>query len=210
MGKFILGDCMNEENGLPSFPDNHFGLAIVDPPYGIGVTNNKSGMGRRKGDAKAKYKMGDWDNERPNKEYFNQLFRVSKNQIVWGGNYFIDLWQSPCKGFICWYKKFSNNVSFASVELAWTSFDVMSKFYSQCPPRGNRIHPTQKDVKLYQSLLTDFAQKGDLILDTHVGSGSSLIAFESMGFDYIGFEIDPDYYSAVQRRMSDGIQQAIF
>ena len=129
---------------------------------------------------------------------------------MWGGNYFIDLWHSPCKGFICWYKKFSNDVSFASVEFAWTSFDRMSKHYTQHPSKGNRIHPTQKSVGLYSALLNDYANQGDLILDTHVGSASSLIACESKGFNYVGYEIDKDYYEAAKNRMAKGIQKDMF
>lgn len=205
MGKFILGDCMDKENGLPSFPDNHFDLAIVDPPYRDTNQPTKS-MRAKNGN------MRNW-HPAPKSEYFKELFRVSKNQIVWGGNYFIDLWKSPCKGFIFWYKQNPMD-NYSDGELAWTSFDVVAKcFYYRYygnhdgnTINSNKIHPTQKPVNLYKWILNKYANEGDLILDTHVGSASSLIAFESLGFNYLGFEIDPDYYEAAKNRMSKGIQ----
>lgn len=204
MIKLFNRDCIE---AMKDMKDKQFDLAIVDPPYGIGVTKNKSGMGRRKGDAKAKYHIGDWDNETPRGEYFDELFRVSKNQIVWGGNYCLDLWQSPCKGFLIWDKMFSNDVSFAAVELAWTSLDVTAKKYTKHPVESNRIHPTQKPVSLYEWQLKTFAKEGDLILDTHLGSGSIALACHNMGYDLTAFEIDEKYYEAALKRLNDHRKQ---
>jgi site-specific DNA-methyltransferase (adenine-specific) len=198
---------MHPEYGLPSYPDKYFDLAIVDPPYGIGVNNN---MGRRRGDKKSQYVKIDWDYAPPNKEYFNELERVSKNQIIWGANHFIDLIgkRSPC--WVVWDKGFSPDVTFAQCELAYASFSSTAKIASLGFWNNTaRIHPTQKPVALYRWLLENYAQPGQLILDTHVGSASSLIACESMGFDYVGFEIDPDYYEAAKKRMAKGIQLVI-
>ena len=207
MGKFILGDCMDSETGLPSYPDKFFDLAIVDPPYGIGIANSprivldKGFLGKS------------WDNQPPDEDYFKELKRVSKNQIIWGGNYF-EL--PPTKGFVFWYKQ-NPAPSFADGEFAWTSFDRPAKcadlrYYGGINSGmfgASKIHPTQKPVALYQWLLENYAKPGQLILDTHVGSASSLIACESMGFDYVGFEIDPEYYAAAKNRMSKGIQAVL-
>ena len=203
MKKFILGDCMHPEYGLPSYPDKYFDLAIVDPPYGIGVNHN---MGRRSGDKKSNYAPVYWDKLSPSIEYFMELRRVSRNQIVWGANHFISKMPFDSSCWIMWDKKFSSNISFAQFELAWTSFSGVCKKAKKSSSQLDRIHPTQKPVALYRWLLENYAKPGQLILDTHVGSASSLIACESMGFDYVGFEIDPDYYAAAKNRMSKGIQ----
>ena len=197
---------MNEENGLPSYPDKFFDLAIVDPPYGLGSRLEKGG-GKLKNTPMAKLYRSSrkWDNEIPSDEYFNHLFRVSKDQIIWGGNYF---WLPPSRGIICWDKKqYMHTLS--HFEIAWSSFDRPAKMCRKQSTDLNRHHPTQKPVALYRWLLENYAKPGQLILDTHVGSASSLIACESMGFDYVGFEIDPDYYAAAQNRMSKGIQAVL-
>ena len=214
---------MNPETGLPSYPDGFFDLALIDPPYGK-KQGNKSGHGRyKKGKKFTVYDVKKWDNSPPKANYFKELFRVSKHQIIWGGNYFSN--HLPCsQGWIFWDKNFSENFSFAAGELAFSSFDRALKKVSvrlsewvNCvstskeAARGNiRIHPTQKPVALYQWLLRNYAQPGDLILDTHTGSASSLIACESLGYNYHAFEIDPDYYAAAKKRMSKGIQKAMF
>jgi site-specific DNA-methyltransferase (adenine-specific) len=195
-------DCME---GMKRYGDKHFSLAICDPPYGIDINMN---MGRKKGEKK-KHKDKKWDASIPDEEYFKELFRISKNQIIWGGNYF----PLPLtKSWIFWDKDVPDGVSFADGELAWSSFDktlVKVKLpYSGF--RGSdtvRIHPTQKPVKLYKWLLRNYAKKGDLILDTHVGSASSLIACYDMGFDAVGFEIDKDYYEASKKRLEKFIAQ---
>ena len=186
-------DCMD---GMKQFPDKYFELAIVDPPYGISINHN---MGRRKGDKHSDYKKVTWDSEPPPPEYFEELFRVSKNQIIWGANYFQ---LPPTKCFIVWKKpQISENVTFSMCEYAWASFDSTAKVVEIYGQEMDRIHPTQKPVKLYKWLLTRYANKGDKILDTHVGSASSLIACHELGFDYIGFEIDEDYYNMAQERL---------
>lgn len=182
------GDCMDFMRDLP---DGYFDLVVADPPYGIGATDNKSGIGRRKGDKKATYKVGNWDNEIPDESYFKELFRASKNQIIWGGNYF-SLPASKC--FIVWDKMFSNEVSFSAAEYAWASFDEMASIVKMATVREGRIHVTQKPVALYKWLLTNYAKPGQKIFDPMMGSQSSRIAAWDMGFDYCGAEKDDDYF----------------
>lgn len=202
---------MNPETGLPSYPDKFFDLAIVDPPYGIGQDGSKNHT--RSLLAKAKPYKGFFGNDKhiPSAMYFRELRRISRNQIIWGGNYF-GLPASSC--WLVWDKENGEN-DFADCELAWTSFKSAVRkvrfkwkgmLQANMKHKEIRIHPTQKPVALYRWLLENYAKPGQLILDTHVGSASSLIACESMGFDYVGFEIDPDYYAAAQNRMSKGIQ----
>ena len=192
MNTFYNMDCMN---GMKQIPDNFFELAIVDPPYGININNN---MGRRKGDKKSNYEKVCWDKKIPEDKYFNELYRISKNQIIWGANYFH---MPPTKSFIVWRKpQICEKMSFSMCEYAWTSFDDTSKEIEFIGDRF-RIHPTQKPVKLYEWLLSNYANKGDKILDTHVGSASSLIACYNMGYDYMGFEIDKTYYDKACERI---------
>jgi len=193
----------NEDNMvlMSRYPNNHFDLAIVDPPYGIGASEMQMGLGKKK------WKKGkEWDNEAPSLEYFNELFRVSKNQIIWGGNYFTDkLPVSKC--WIYWDKDVQPNLSFASGELAWGSFDrVLKKApvdYSgfRGADIGGKIHPTQKPVKLYEWLLMNYAKPGDTILDTHLGSGSIAIAAHNLGFELAACELDTDYYNSALKRL---------
>lgn len=183
---------------MKEMDDNQFDLAIVDPPYGINVNVN---MGRRKGDKKSNYhKFAGEDSEIPSKEYFDHLFRISKNQIIWGGNYMTDyLYPSPC--WLLWDKGFSEYVTFAQYELAWSSFKTSAKKYDyNASANRNRIHPTQKPVKLYEWLLMNYAKEGDKILDTHLGSGSIAIACHNLGFDLTGYEIDQEYFTAAVKR----------
>jgi site-specific DNA-methyltransferase (adenine-specific) len=193
-------DCMDYMRGLP---DKAFDLAIVDPPYGIDI-NSSGRLGHYGGKGK------EWDAGIPDDEYFTQLYRVSKNQIIWGGNYF---YLAATRCFLIWDKQQPEGVSFASCEYAWTSFDQSAKTYYQRPINADieRIHPTQKPVKLYQWLLTNYAKKGDRILDTHLGSGSSAIAAHNLGFDFVGCELDSDYYdAAVKRFNAHAAQQSLF
>lgn len=193
-------DCMQ---GMKEFPDKYFDLAIVDPPYGIGVNKMTLGNGKRK----VFRGCNNWDETIPTKKYFDELFRVSKNQIVWGGNYFVD-YLPPKMGWIFWDKGTGAN-DFSDGELAWTSFDrALRKFFKSWvganakeQDENDRIHPTQKPVALYKWILDNYAKPGDKILDTHVGSASSLIACEDFGFQYVGFEIDADYYKLGQERL---------
>lgn len=185
-------DCMEY---MRSLPDKAFDLAVVDPPYGISINHN---MGRRKGDKPSEYKKVVWDSKPPEKEYFDELFRVSKNQIVWGANYFQ---MPPTKCFIVWRKpQISEDVSFSMVEFAWTSFDQTAKEWIGMSAEADRIHPTQKPVALYAWIYSRYAKIGDKILDTHLGSGSSRIAAYDAGLDFVGCEIDPDYFKAEEER----------
>lgn len=199
-----LGDCMDL---MRDTPDGFYDLAIVDPPYGIGVGDNKAGMGRRKGDARATYKMGDWDSSPPPQEYFSEIRRVSQNQIVWGANHFIEMMpmNSPC--WLIWDKRFSNEVSFAAAELAWTSFKSTAKKFECHPVQDGRIHPTQKPVALYNWLLANYAKPGQRILDTHLGSGSIAIACHYFRAHLTATEIDPDYFAAAIDRIERETQQ---
>jgi site-specific DNA-methyltransferase (adenine-specific) len=189
---------------MATLEDNAFDLAIVDPPYGIGVNHN---MGRRAGQKSSGYKRAVWDSAPPPKEYFTEIMRVSRNQVIWGANHFIDLIpiRSPC--WLMWDKGFSGDVTFAQFELAWTSFYSTCKKYDKSPNDIYRIHPTQKPVKLYQWLLTNYAKPGQRILDTHLGSGSSAIAAHYFGCDFVGCELDEDYYVAAKRRFTDETAQ---
>ncbi len=203
LNKLYNMDCME---GMKQFPDKYFELAIVDPPYGIGAGSkkftNRSTANKR---AEKFYKDNDWDKTRPSKEYFDELFRVSKNQIIWGGNYFVDLLR-PSRCFIVWDKMTGDN-SYADCELALTSFDGNARLFKKlwlgahAEDADGRFHPTQKPIALYKWLLTNYAKPGDKILDTHVGSGSSLIACHNYGFEYIGFEIDKEYYEKAKERL---------
>lgn len=198
-------DCIA---GMKHYPDKYFDLAIVDPPYGINVNHN---MGRRKGDKPSDYKPAVWDNEAPPLEYFCELFRVSKNQIVWGANHFISRMPYDSSCWLMWDKKFSDEVSFAQYEMAWTSFTGTCKKFDKHPQQEIQIHPTQKHVELYEWILLRFAEKGQRILDTHVGSGSSRIACYLNGFDFVGFEIDEDYCQSSEKRFRNAIaQQRLF
>lgn len=206
LNEFIHGDCMDY---MREMPDNAFDLAIVDPPYGIGISKSRE-IGYK---GFNQFTPKEWDNETPTEEYWQELFRVSKNQIVWGGNYF-NLPPSRC--FLIWDKgEGFYNRSYAECEMAWTSFDANAKIFKRDPlARGDykgKIHPTQKPVALYEWLLKNYAKPGDKILDTHVGSASSLIACHKMGFDYLGFEIDEEYYNKAKKRLDEAkAQQTIF
>ena len=198
-------DCMDY---MRTLPDKAFELAIVDPPYGIGISAS-CGKCLRSANTN-QYKKFQWDNSKPNKEYFDELSRVSKNQIIFGGNYFSD-YLMPTSCWIVWNKMLHGNVPFADCELAWASFGTSAKVfnfsYMDISEGSTRIHPTQKPVALYKWLLSHYAHAGDRILDTHLGSGSSRIAAYDMGFDFVGIEIDKDYFEAEEKRYSDHVSQ---
>jgi site-specific DNA-methyltransferase (adenine-specific) len=188
--------------GMSAFEDGYFDLAIVDPPYGIGRSGkpkSTSSHGGHKG-----FEEKGWDDNRPDIEYFIELRRVSKNQIIWGANYFVDcLFPSAC--WLIWDK--GQNIDQADAELAYTSFNspirrkVINRVELLVEP-GETIHPTQKPVKLYKWLLKNYAKEGDKILDTHLGSGSSRIAAFDMGFEFWGYELDKDYFDASVKRFN--------
>jgi len=188
-------DCME---GMARYPNKYFDLAIVDPPYGI--DRNGMNMGNsvfNKDDKK-------WDNSIPTNEYFIELFRVSKNQIIWGGNYF-PLPQSQY--FAIWDKgETMYGRDFAECEFAWVKSGG-TRIYKKSPKQPERIHPTQKPIALYKWLLQNYAKQGDKILDTHLGSGSSRIASYEMGFDFTAFELDKEYFEAQEKRYNNHISQ---
>lgn len=201
----IHGDCMEYMGSMEWKAD----LAIVDPPYGIGFSDYQRGTILQK--SGNRYKSKDWDNEIPKDSYFNEVFRVSQNQIIWGGNYFPILWHKGCKGFIFWYKHQPVD-NFSKGELAWTSFDKVANCFNY-PYYGNinsenRLHPTQKPVVLYKWLLTNYAKKGDRIIDTHGGSMSIAIACYDLGFELVCIEKDLDYFNAAVKRFKQHIKQA--
>ena len=195
-----LADCMDL---MAKYPDGHFDLAIVDPPYGIGI-NSSGWLGAYGGKGKT------WDDAPAPPEYFVELRRVSKNQIVWGANHFIERLpiNSPC--WIVWDKNKPNDLSFAAVELAWTSFKTTCKKLTLHPTQPGRIHPTQKPVKLYDWLLANYAEKGQRVLDTHLGSGSIAIAAHYAGVHLTACEIDADYYEAAKARIARETAQLDF
>lgn len=188
---------------MAEFPDKYFDLAIVDPEYGIDVNHN---MGRRKGDKKSNYKKVTWDKKPAGDKYFKELFRVSRNQIIWGGNYF-DL--PACKKPIIWDKRQPEGIDQAMFEYAWSSLDkLQSKIFRFSTSLNlDRIHPTQKPIALYKWLLKNYAKSGNRILDTHLGSGSSRIAAWDMGFDFWGYEIDADYFNDHEKRFKNHISK---
>lgn len=229
--ELINCDCMDYMKGLK---DNAFDLAICDPPYGINVakmayTQEDNRPCKQKNGSiltvrKLKYKHGDWDNNIPPLEYFNELKRVSKDQIIWGWNYYGINWGN---GLIKWNKMVPAGVSFSSFEYAfcslidieiefkylWTGFSQGISLLQPETQRGNkklnekRIHPCHKPITLYKWLLNNYAKSGDKILDTHLGSGSSAIAAHKMGFDFVGTELDLDYYNAAVKRFKEQTAQ---
>lgn len=201
-------DCME---GMKEFPDQYFDLAIVDPPY-QDVTNGgymhntiSGGVAKRH-----KYHVAVFGQKKPSRQYFDELFRVSKNQIIWGANYFTTLIQKDSQCWIVWDKDKADGVHYADFEMAWTSFDQASKIFrytwngmlqGDMKNKEFKIHPTQKPIALYKWLIDRFMPDGGVLLDTHVGSASSLIAARETGHKYVGFEIDPDYYEKAKKRL---------
>lgn len=197
--KLLNCDCMEY---MRSLPDNAFQLAVYDPPYGINIGN---GLGNGRKDYKT---HKSWQMCSPGREYFDELRRVSRNQIIWGGNYFTDV-LPPCDNWIIWDKK-NPGLTFSEAELAWCSVHRKIRIFARCTTARDvcgRIHPTQKPVELYRWLLRNYAQPGDRILDTHLGSGSSAIAAYDLGFDFVGTEIDETYYDAAVKRFSEYASQ---
>ena len=199
-------DCMD---GMKQFPDKYFELAIVDVPYGIGEDGSKNHSRGKLAIAKDYKPFYGNDLKAPDADYFNELMRISQNQIIWGANHFISKIPFDSSCWIVWDKNNGDN-DFADCELAWTSFKTAVRKFKytwngmlqeNMKNKEQRIHPTQKPIALYKWLLTNYAKPGDKIIDTHVGSASSLIACHNYGFEYIGFEIDKDYYKAAKERL---------
>ena len=198
----ITNECNMEL--MSRYEDNHFDLAIVDPPYGININVS---MGRRKGDKKSDYhKFAGNDSSIPSSEYFKELKRVSKNQIIWGGNYMTEH-LSPSSCWLLWDKGFSEDVTFAQFEMAWTSFKSSAKKYDKHPNQLNRIHPTQKPTSLYEWIIMRYAKEGDKILDTHLGSGSIALACHNLKYDLTACELDKEYYEAAMKRLNNHTAQ---
>jgi len=207
-------DCMEY---MATLPDKAFELAIVDPPYGINASNDFGGEKRKSGNGaalKSAFEKKDWDIAIPDKKYFDELYRVSKNQIVWGANY-MTIYLPNSMGWIVWDKN-NGTTKFSDFELAFTSFDTAARFYrytwngmlqGDMKNKEDRIHPTQKPIALYRWLLHNYAKPGDRILDTHLGSASSAIAAHQMGFEFVGCELDKDYYDASIKRFKEQTKQ---
>ena len=194
----------NENNMelMSRYPDNYFELAIVDPPYGINAGKMTMGSGKHK------FKKGkDWDNSIPNDEYFKELFRVSKNQIIWGGNYF----PLPLNNNWVIWDKLNPNLSFSEAELAWCSINknvrVFKRYSAMEDEDGKKQHPTQKPILLYKYCLDKYAKQGDKILDTHLGSGSIAIACHDYGFDLTACELDKEYFDKAIERITNHTSQ---
>lgn len=212
---FYNMDCMD---GMKEFPDKYFDLAIVDPPYGIGENGGKNHTRTKYAQAKDYKPFYGEDLNAPDTTYFNELMRVSKNQIIFGANHFISKIPFDSHCWIVWDKDRTGD--FADAELAWTSFNTAVRVFKHrwngmlqedMKNKEFRIHPTQKPVQLYKWILNRYAKPGDIILDTHVGSASSLVACRETGHKYVGFEIDRDYYEKASERLAAAEnQQNIF
>jgi site-specific DNA-methyltransferase (adenine-specific) len=207
----------NEDNMelMSRYEDNHFDLAIVDPPYGIGEDGAKN-HSRSKATKVTMYTPKQWDSSAPQKEYFKELKRVSKNVIIWGANHFIEnIPNSNSSSWVVWDKQNGNN-DFADCELAYTSFKLAVRKYAfrwagmlqgDMKNKEIRIHPTQKPVKLYEWLLMNYAKEGDKILDTHLGSGSIALACHNLEYDLTACELDKEYYEAAMKRLNEHTAQ---
>lgn len=199
----IHGDCLQ---ALKSYGDNYFDVAIVDPPYGIGIDGQKQSINLNNPKANRKaHDFKGWDNEIPTAEYFAELERVSKNQIIWGANYFVNHLHKGTKGWVVWYKG-QEGLTMSDAELAYSSFDCATRVVKINRVellKDGTIHPTQKPIKLYKWLLENYTNENDLILDTHLGSGSIAIACHQMKRKLIGYEIDADYYRKACKRFEE-------
>ena len=205
--KIHLGDCME---AMAKMPDNAYQLAIIDPPYGIGEDGGKA---RTRGSKRTNGQKKGWDNGRPNSEYFTELIRVSKNQIIWGANYFVEHLTKGTKGWVVWFKG-QIGLTMSDCELAYSSFQRATRVVNINRVdllKQNTIHPTEKPIRLYQWLLDNYAEKGHKILDTHLGSGSIAIACHNLGYDLTACELDKDYYDAAIKRIEQHkAQQRLF
>jgi len=200
---------------MARYEDNHFDLAIVDPPYGIGECGAKN-HSRSNATKATLYTAKNWDSSAPNKEYFNELIRVSKNVIIWGANHFIE--NIPNQNSSCWiiWDKVNGDNDFADCELAWTNYKTSVRKFKfrwagmlqgDMLNKETRIHPTQKPVALYKWILDKYAKPNDKILDTHLGSGSIAIACHDYGFDLTACELDKEYYDKAMQRINNHTNQ---
>ncbi len=206
LNHFYNCDCMEL---MKELPDNYIDLAIIDPPYGIGVDGQKLCIRNNPKHNRKEHKRKNWDNAIPSKQYFKELKRVSKNQIIWGGNYFVKYLDEGHKGWLVWDKG-QRGLTMSDCELAYSSFDVPTRIVTinRCELRNDgTFHPTQKPVALYEWILNRYAKEGDIILDTHCGSASSLVACHRLGFDYIGCELDELYYKLANERLETEMAQ---
>lgn len=200
--RIIHSDCLDI---MREMPDKSIDLVLTDPPYGININHN---MGRRKGDKNSEYKPAVWDNKNPNELYFNEMFRVSKNQIIWGANYFISKMPFDSSCWLIWDKLFSEDLTFSQFEMAYTSFNTTCKKFVLNPSaNNNRFHPTQKPVKLFEWCLKNYSNENDLILDCFSGSGTTAIACHNLNRRFICIEKDKEYYEKSVIRYEKHIQQ---
>ena len=206
----IYSQVFNEDcvSVMKRYPDKFFDLAVVDPPYGINVNMN---AGRKKDTKSKKRSIKNWDTNIPKSEYWVELFRVSKNQIVWGGNYMTEFLPIS-KGWIFWDKCVASDCSFADGELAWSSLNISLKkvvipYSGFIVMEGEKFHPTTKPIKLYDWIYKNFTKNGDIILDTHLGSGSSRISANKAGLSFVGCEIDEEYFDKQNERFKNFVSQ---
>ena len=200
----------NEDNMelMARYPDNYFELAIVDPPYGIGIDGQKKSINKNPKHNRKEHTQKNWDNAIPTEEYFNELKRVSKNQIIWGANYFTEYLKAT-KAWIFWYKG-QRDLTMSDGEMAWTSFETVTRQFELNRASliaQNTFHPTEKPYKLYKWILDKYAKQGDKILDTHLGSGSIAIACHDYGFDLTACELDKEYFDKAIERITNHTSQ---
>ena len=199
---------------MKQIPDKYFELAITDPPYGIGIDGQKQSINKNTKHNRKAHTQKNWDSKGiPNETYFRELERVSKNQIIWGGNYFVKHLNTGHKGWVVWDKG-QHGLTMSDCELAYTSFDSPTRIVTINRVellKDGTFHPTQKPVKLYEWLLSRYAQHGDKILDTHAGSGASCVACHKMQYDWLAFEIDKEYFTKANERIkTEQAQLSIF
>jgi site-specific DNA-methyltransferase (adenine-specific) len=196
--------------GMKKYPDNYFDVAIVDPPYGLGIDGQKESICKNPKHNRKAHTFKSWDNAIPKQEYFDELERISKNQIVWGANYFVSHLKHGTKGWVIWDKG-QRIVRMSDCELAYSSFNKPTRIITfnrgLIAQKGGSIHPTQKPVKLYEWILHNYTQEGDKILDTHLGSGSIAIACHYMNRNLVGYEIDKEYYNNAVKRFNQQTRQ---
>ena len=213
-------EITNEDNMelMKRYPDKYFDLCITDPPYGIGISGQKEVKKGKKSDRKL-HKQKNWDNAIPSKEYFDELFRISKNQIIWGANYFVEHLTSGHKGWIVW-DKMQHGLTMSDCEIAYSSFDYPTRVWckNRCVLKEQKtIHPTEKPIALYAWILKNYAKQGDKIIDTHFGSGSIAIAvheaniIDKMDLSLVACELDKDYFESSIQRVKAALQtQSLF